>query len=181
LVGNWGAPNTDAKLAGVRDTLKNTGWKILAEVNDEASMEKAIEVSKAAMTNFPQATAFMGLGSPSGPGISAAMEELNKPANSLIVVGNDREDMTLEYIKSGYIDSTLCNKTAMQAYLAIALLENYNKYGFADVPISANNKDAAVNVFPEKVITGIFVITKDNVDKFRHEDMSTYDTPRYKK
>jgi ribose transport system substrate-binding protein len=89
--------------------------------------------------------------------------------------------MTLEYVKSGYINSTLCNKTAMQAYLAIALLEDYKRFGYANVPVSADNKDAKVSVFPERVVTGTFVITAANVDKFRHENMDTYNTSRYKK
>jgi ribose transport system substrate-binding protein len=89
--------------------------------------------------------------------------------------------MTLEYIEKGYINATLCNKTAMQAYLAIALLENYNRYGYADVPISADNKASQVNVFPENIVTGTFKITAENVKNFRHENMSTYDTVRYKR
>jgi ribose transport system substrate-binding protein len=181
LVGNWGASNTDAKLAGVKDVLKNTSWRIIAEVNDETNMEKAIEVSKAAMNNFPNVTAFIGLNSASGPGIAAAMEELNKPADSIIIVCNDREDMTLEYIEKGYINVTLCNKTAMQAYLAIALLEDYSRYGYAEVPISADNRASHVNVFPEKIVTGTFKITAENVKNFRHENMGTYDTVRYKR
>jgi ribose transport system substrate-binding protein len=181
LVGNWGASNTDEKLAGVKDVLKDTNWKIVAEVNDETNMEKAIEVSKAAMNNFPNVNAFIGLNSASGPGIAAAMEELNKPANSIFVVCNDREDMTLEYVEKGYINATLCNKTAMQAYLAIALLENYSRYEYADVPVSADNRASQVNVFPERIITGTFKITAENVKNFRHENMDTYDTVRYKR
>ena len=179
LQGNWGASNTDAKLAGVKDCLAGTSWEVLAEVNDEAEAQKSIEVAKAAMNNYPDATAFLGLDSASGPGIAAAMEELNKEPDALTVVCNDREDMTLEYVEMGYLDSTLCNKTAMQAYMAIAMLEDYYRFGLDNVPISADNKAANVSVFPTVVTTGTFTITADNVTEFKHENMDTYDTDLY--
>jgi len=38
------------------------------------------------------------------------MEELDIDPKGLTIVVHDREDMTLEYIESGHIDSTLINE-----------------------------------------------------------------------
>lgn len=179
LQGNWGASNTDAKLAGVKDFLADTGWEIIAEVDDQTDAQKAIEVAKGAINNHPDVTAFIGLNSASGPGIAEAMEELNIDPSNIYIVCNDREDMTLEYISDGYIDATLCNKTAMSAYLAISLFEDYWRFGLKDAPVSANNEAANLNIFPTVVTTGTFSITKDNVEEFRHENMDTYETDLY--
>lgn len=177
IAGNWGASNTDAKRKGLEDYLKaNSSWEIIADVNDEANMEKSISVAKDAINSYKDVTAFAGLDSSSGPGIAQAMEELKIEPGKIKVVCNDREDLTLEYIQKGYIQASLANRTATQAYLAIAMLEMYNNNGFGQVPLSSDNASAGINAFPASVTTGNIVINKDNVDKFLHDKMGSYDT-----
>ena len=180
IQGNWGASNTDQKRKGLEDYLTaNTGWKIIADVNDEIVAEKSITGAKDAINNHPEVTAFVGLASSAGPGIAQAMEELGLPPGKIKIVCHDREDRTLEYIQDGYIQASLANKTAMQAYLAIGLLELYNNGRFMSVPISADNAAAGLNPFPNRITTGNVVITKDNVSTFMHENMDSYDTELY--
>ena len=177
--GNWGSTNIDVKLEGVKDYLAGTGWNIIAEINDDSDTQKAIEVAKAALNNYDDVDAFIGLNSASGPGIAAAMEELGMKPGEVTVVCNDREDMTIEYIESGYIAASICNKTAMQAYMAVALLDMYYNAGYADVPISSDNAASGISVFPEIIYNGTFTITKDNIENLKHEMMDTYDTDLY--
>ncbi len=180
--GNWGASNTDAKFQGLKDYIeKNSQWKIIAKVDDKANTEAAVEAAKSIFNNYKNVTAIAGLDSSSGSGIGMAMEELKINKKGLTVVVHDREDLTLEYIKKGKIDSTLVNKTATSAYLAILLLEAYNdtKYGFANVPISGNNKKAGVDVFPRYMYNGTVIITKDNVNDFVAKNIPQYPTKLY--
>lgn len=178
--GNWGAANTDQKRKGLEDYLKAyPGWKIIAEVNDEANAEKAIAVTKDAINNHPEVTAFAGLSSTSGPGIAQAMEELDIAPGKITVICHDRNDKALEYIQDGYIQASLANKTAMQAYLAIGLLEMYAVNGFSSVPISADNAASHLNVFPKVITTGNVVITGDNVENFLHDNMGDFETGLY--
>lgn len=180
IQGNWGASNTDAKRAGLQDYLKaNTKWQIVADVNDESNTEKAIAGAKDAINSHKDVTAFVGLTSASGPGIAQAMEELNLAPGKIKIVCNDREDLTLEYIKKGFIQASLANKTAMQAFLAIELLEGYNSKGFGQVPVSSDNAAAGINPFPVTITTGNIILNKDNVDNFDHSKMGTYDTTLY--
>ncbi len=180
IQGNWGAANTDLKRRGLEEYLAaNSDWKIIADVNDETSIELSITGAKDAVNNHPEVTAFAGLTSSAGPGIAQALDELGMAPGQIKVVCHDREDRTLEYIEDGFIQATLANKTSMQAYLAVALLELYNTAGYMDVPISADNRAANVNPFPATITTGNVVITKDNVANFTHEAIGTHDTELY--
>ena len=68
------------------------------------------------------------------------------------------------------------DKTALQAYMAVQMLEAYNdeKVGLADVPISANNKEAGVNPFPAAIFMGTEVIDGDNVDNFMRANLPKF-------
>jgi ribose transport system substrate-binding protein len=167
--GNWGASNTDAKLQGLTDYLKaNSKWEIVGRVDDKATTSTAIDAAKAMFNTYPDITGVVGLDSSSGTGICLGAEELEKDIAGLTVIVHDREDSVLECVADGVIDATIVNKTALQAYMAVQMLEAYNdqKVGLADVPISADNMEAGVNPFPAAIYMGTEVIDQKNVDKF---------------
>ncbi len=178
--GNWGASNTEAKLAGFMDYLtENSSWKVVTRVDDKANTEVSIDGAKSAFNNFKDLQGYVGLDSSSAPGIGAAMEELGIEPGSLTVITHDREDATLEYIDAGYVTATIINKTAMQAYLAIGLLELWNTKGFSDVPVSGNNAASGFEVMPQLMYNGSVTIDKSNVEHFMHDRMDTYNTKLY--
>lgn len=179
VMGNWGASNTDSKLAGFKDYLADfPGWEIVVEADDAADTAKAIDTAKSVLNNYT-VDAIVGLDSSSGTGVSMAMEELGREPGSIKVVVHDREASTLEYIKSGYISATLINKTAAQDYLAILLMEDWNNNGIKNVPISSDNAAAGVNPLPENLYNTAAVIDADNVDYFFAEAIPTIDTKLY--
>ena len=92
--------------------------------------------------------------------------ESTSPKKTIVV--NDREDAVLDYIKKGVIGASILNKTALEAYMAIQVLEAYNdsKIGLADVPISSDNKAAGVIAMPQNVYMGTVVVDKTNVQYF---------------
>jgi ribose transport system substrate-binding protein len=180
LMGNWGAANTDAKLAGVKDYLaENSDWEVVVEADDKAATADAIEAAKSVFNNYPDVDAILGLDSSSGTGIATAMDELGIEPGSVKVVVHDREPATLEFIASGYIDATLINKTATDEYLAILLMEDWNNGGLKSIPISSDNEAAGVNPVPENMYNTAAVIDADNVDYFFAENMPTFDTSLY--
>lgn len=177
LSGNWGASNTDAKVQGVTDYLAaNSSWEIVGRVDDKATTSTAIDAAKTMFNTYPDITAVIGLDSSSGSGICLAAEELDKDISDLTVIVHDREDAVLECIADGVIDASIINKTALQAYLAVQMLEAYNdqNIGLADVPVSADNKAAGVNPFPEAVYMGTEVIDGDNVDQFMRGNLPKF-------
>jgi ABC-type sugar transport system substrate-binding protein len=179
VIGNWGSTNIDQKFIGLKEVLTGTGWQIVGDQDSDADAETSLRAAKDLLNLHPDATAFVGLDSACGAGIATAMEELGKAPGSLTVICADREDAMLEFIKTGYISASLTNRTAMMCYLAVQFLESITKYGFYDIPITANNKAAGISVYPKQVYTGNVVITRNNVNDFDHNQMDTYDTPLY--
>ncbi|MDR1580657.1 MAG: substrate-binding domain-containing protein [Synergistaceae bacterium] len=179
VIGNWGATNIDQKFQGLKERLAGTGWEIIGDQDGECEAEASLRAAKDLLNTHPEATAFVGLDSACGAAIATAMEELGKKPGDLTVICADREDAMLEYIKSGYINASLTNRTAMMCYLAVQFLENVTKYGFYDIPITGDNKASKISVYPKQIYTGNVVITKDNVDNYDHNKMETYDTPLY--
>jgi len=171
-LGNWGASNTDAKYRGFSDYLAaHSKWTILGKVDDKGTTNPAIEAAKSLLNTYNDATGIVGLDSSAGTGLGLAAEELRIDISKLTIVVNDREDAVLDYIHKGVIGASILNKTALEAYMAIELLEAYNdsKIGLADVPISTNNKSAGVTPMPENVFMGTVVVDKNNVEYFLHK------------
>ena len=180
IIGNWGAANTDQKVNGFKDHLAANGnWNIVAELDDKAESEVAIEAAKSAFINYADLDAIIGLNSSSGPAIAVAMEELNLAAGSVLVICHDREDIALEYIEKGYIHATIASKTASMPWLAIAILEGYIDNNGANIPLSGNNATAGINPIPEFCYTGSIVINKDNVEFFKRDTIPEYNSSLY--
>ena len=180
VMGNWGAANTDQKLDGFETYLaENSSWEVIAKLDDKAVTETAIEQAKTAFNNYSEMTAIVGLDSSSGAGIGGAMEELGLEPGSIVAVVHDREVTTLDYIKSGYVNCTLVNKTASMPYQALIMLEAINNGDMLNIPISADNAAADVNAIPETIYNGTVFVTQDNVDNFIVDNMAAYDSDLY--
>ncbi len=175
--GNWGASNTDAKFKGLTEYLEaNSDWKLAGRIDDKATTSTAIDAAKTMFNTYPDINAVIGLDSSSGTGICLAAEELEKDITDLTVIVHDREDPVLECIQDGLIDASIVNTTALQAFMAVQMLEAYNdqKIGLAEVPISADNKAAGVNPFPAQIYMGTEVIDGDNVAQFTRANLPKY-------
>lgn len=180
ILGNWGSANTDQKLSGFKDYLADyPGWTILAELEDKAAIETAIEQTKVAFNNYPEMTAIVGLNASSGAGIGSAMDELGKEPGCITAVVHDREVLTLEYVEQGYLTCTLVNKTYSMPSLALLILEGLNTYDWQGQPLSGDNDAAGVNVVPANCYNDLVIVTKDNVEYFKEENIPTYDSPNY--
>ncbi|MEQ5829299.1 substrate-binding domain-containing protein [Sulfitobacter sp. NFXS29] len=176
--GNWGASNTDAKFQGLVDYLDaNSDWELAGRIDDKATTSTAIDAAKTMFNTYPDITAVVGLDSSSGTGICLAAEELDIDIEPLTVIVHDREDPVLECIEYGAIDATIVNKTALQAYMAVQMLEAYNdtSMGLANVPISANNAEAGVTPFPSVMYMGTEVIDGDNIEHFMRGNLPELD------
>ena len=179
VIGNWGSTNIDQKFEGLKKRLEGTGWEIVGDKDGECEAQASLAAAKDLLNQFPDVTAFVGLDSACGGAIATAMQELGMAPGSLTVICADREDAMLDFIKEGYIQASLTNRTAMMCYQAVSFLESIQKNGFLANPITADNVAAGISVYPLYVYTGNVVITQENVDNFDHNQMDTYDTPLY--
>lgn len=178
--GNWGATNTDDNLVGFEQQLEGSGWEILGKVDDKANSEDAIEAAKAALNNYPDMTALIGMDSSSGGGIVTALKELGYEPGEILVVCKDREDAILEGIQEGYITTAIANKSATMAYQAVLLLQAYNNFGMDTVPVTSDNKAAGVSPMSTNNFTGYGIITADNVEYFLADNIPVVDAPTFK-
>jgi len=180
VIGNWGSTNIDQKYEGLKEYLADyPGWEILGDMDGECAAEPSLQAAKDLLTQYPEATAFVGLDSACGAAIGQAMEELGLEPGSLTVICADREDAMIDYIRLGYINASLTNRTAMMCYLAVQFLESVNKYGFLQNPITSDNAAAGISVYPLHIYTGNVVITAENADNFDHNLMGDYATDLY--
>jgi ribose transport system substrate-binding protein len=171
IVMNAGAANTELKKQGLLDKLEGTGWKVVSYAESEGDPTKAAESSKAMFKAHPEITAAVALDSGGSTGLALAVEELRLQSKNLIIIGSDREDITLEYVDKGVMTATVVAKTALMPYFALEMLEDYNNRRNNDVPISANNAKARVNSVPEFCYVGAVVVDKTNVKFFLRDNM----------
>ena len=182
VMGNWGSTNIDDKFVGLKEVLADhPGWEIVGDEDGDCEAETSLRVAKDLINNHPEATAFVGLDSACGAAIGTAMEELGMDPGSLTVVCADREDAMFDYIRKGYVDASLTNRTAAMCYMAVEFLESVTNHDFLNVPVTGDNAGSGVSPFPLHVFTGNVIINKDNVDNFDHANlkMEDYDTPLY--
>jgi len=180
VIGNWGSTNIDEKFIGLKEKLQGTGWVILGNEDGECEAEASLRAAKNLLTQYPNATAFVGLDSACGAAIATAMVELGIKPDALTVICADREDPMLEFIKSGYINASLTNRTAMMCYLAVAFIDMVNRRGFNENPITANNKASGISAFPKHIFTGNVEINKSNVENYDHNKMGNFNTPLFR-
>lgn len=175
--GNWGASNTDEKYRGFENYLKNNSkWNIIAKIDDKATTATATATAKTVLNTYPQMKGFVGLNANTGTGFCLAAQELGVDVKPYTVIVNDREQVVLDCIKSGEIDASVATKTALEAYLAVAMLEQYNDTDskLKNVPITKDNAASNVLPVPENTYLGSIVISKENVDNFMHANIPQY-------
>jgi len=181
VIGNLDGPNIADKYIGLKEVLsKYPDWTILGDEDGDTLAERSLQAAINLLTQYPNATAFVGLDSACGAAIGRAMVELGIKPDALTVICADREGPMLDYIRSGHINASLTNRTAMMCYLAVAFLDMVNRHGFNENPITANNKASNVSAFPKQIITGNVAITKENVDNFDSSAIPALDTPLFR-
>jgi ribose transport system substrate-binding protein len=162
---NVGASNSEEKIRGLESFLVDyPDIEIVATVDDKTVVREGADALKPAIQANPDVDAIIGVNSGSGGAAATAVKELGLE-DQIHIVCQDRDDITLEFIKEGVIDSTIVTRTATNTYMGLLLLYQYNNY---DVPITEDNQANNVVWLPENVDVGTVVVNKDNVDAFFH-------------
>lgn len=166
LSGQW---NLEERERGVKDALKAyPGIQYVQTVNDRADDQIAVTRNREMISANPDIAGICGLNAASGPGIAKAVIESGKKGQIKIVCFDRNEDM-LNYIKDGTIEASVAQKTHLMAALALQMLYDLNNGKIGHLP---DWRKAQAPPLPASVDTGIMVITKDNVEQFRHSDQT---------
>jgi len=162
---NVGASNSEEKIRGLQDFLKDyPNIQVVATVDDKALVKDGSDALKPVLQANPDVKAIVGVNAASGGAAATAVKELGL-VGKVKIVCQDRDDITLNFIKEGVIDSTIVTRTADNTYVGLLLLYQYNHF---NVPITADNAKNNVNWLPSNVDVGTIVVNKDNADAFFH-------------
>lgn len=164
LIYKMGQNSQDQRARGFRDELavNYPNVRIVAEVNSEVDSTKDADALKAALQANPSVTGISTLVD-SGPLAAAtAIREIGR-TGEIQVIGDSKDDVTLDLIKTGEIYGTVAIKTISEPWYAAMLVDTMLKN---NISITKDDKAAGVSVLPQFIDIGTFLVTKENVDYF---------------
>lgn len=160
---NLGASNSEEKIRGLEAFLSDyPDIKIVATVDDKTLVREGADALKPAILANPDVKAIVGVNAGSGGAAATAVQELGLQ-DQISIICQDRDKITLQFIKDGVIDSTIVTRTAANTYIGLLLLYQYNHF---DLPITDDNKANNVVWLPSNVDVGTIVVNQANVDAF---------------
>jgi ribose transport system substrate-binding protein len=161
-------PGTDhltKRLNGYKDALrKYPEIEIVKIGNVQGSQTEAQKECRAILQAVPDLAGFGCVEAIGGQGAAIAVKEAGK-TGKIKIVAMDRDEATLQFIEEGVIDASVGQRSYMMSYLALQMLCDLrnNRIKFLD-----GRQHTRVNPLPPNVDTGSFVISRENVEQFRH-------------
>lgn len=166
ILGTFPSPNVLDRVKGYEQYFKanHPAIKVVATVNDKADPSFAPEAYAAAIAAHPNVVGIGGTDGDSGLGAARAVKEAGK-ADQIKIVAMDRNDDMLAEVESGPIVGSVVQKSYDELWLASWMLYWLNHEQLKPVP---DWEAAAINPLPEQITTGVWKLTRDNVDQFKH-------------
>lgn len=145
---------------GIKDTLKGTGIEVVSEEDNESNAGVAAQKTAAILSANRDLTGIFGLDSESPPGIVTALDEAGK-GGQLVVTVNEAGLDFYNNIKTGKVQLISIEKYDVMEYLALSMLYMWHN----DAIRPAGLDPWTNNWMPNKVDSGLILVTKDNVDE----------------
>src|SRR6202453_1450616 len=161
-----GQPNLEERLKGYKDVFSSYPGIKIVEVFDmkgqsTAAMDKAVEYL--ARTGPAKINAYISLESSSAKDVGEAFKRA-KPQDAM-VMAMDVDQATLELVKDGTVKATISQKPFTMAFLGLKALDDLHHYPLK--PLARDYGSDAQSPIPAFVDTGVSLVNKNNVDKFR--------------
>ncbi|MBX6320758.1 MAG: substrate-binding domain-containing protein [Rhodospirillaceae bacterium] len=166
LMGTFPAPSVLERVEGYKALFKEKypEIEVVEVVNDKADPSYAPTAYAQALQAHPDVVGIGGTDGDSGKGAAIAVREAGLKGK-VKIVAMDRNDDMLPFIEDGTIEGSVAQKSYAEAYVAVYLLHWLNTDAMKVVP---DWRSAKINPLPEKVVTGVMPITRDNVAQFKH-------------
>jgi len=166
ILGTFPAPSVLQRVEGYKSIFeeKYPEIEVVDVVNDRADPSYAPTAYAQAILANPDIVGIGGTDGDSGKGAAIAVTEAGR-VGDIKIVAMDRNDDMLPYIEDGTIYGAVAQKSYIEAFLAVQMLHWQNTDGMQVVP---DWRAAGINPLPESVDTGVMMITKDNVEQFKH-------------
>ncbi len=159
FVGTLSADNAIQRLKGIQDAIAGHNIEIVDKREDNTDRAKARSNVEDIINAHSDLNLVAGLWSYNGPAIAAAIEALGKKGK-IAAAAFDEEDGTLNAIANGTVAVTVVQKPFQFGYLASKWMQDLATKG--DVAKAALPPNGLID-------TGVEVISKANVDKFRQQ------------
>lgn len=165
LLGTFPAPAVLERVEGYKATFKEKypEIEVVDVVNDKADPSYAPTAYAQALQAHPDVIGIGGTDGDSGKGAALAVREAGKQGQVKIVAMDRNTDM-LPFIEDGTISGAVAQKSYVESFLGVHLLHWHNTNS---MKVVGDAKAAGINPLPEKIVTGVMRVTKDNVAQFK--------------
>jgi len=161
IPGQW---NLEERVRGYKDALAKFGIEVVAIGNDRAEEGQAKAEAERILQAYQDLAGFGCVDAAGGVGAAVAVRDAGKKG-AIKIIAMDRNDATLDFIKKGFIQASLAQRTYTMAYLGLQMLYGLNH---DRIKMVKDWRKAATCPLPALVDTGTVVITPENVEFFYH-------------
>jgi ribose transport system substrate-binding protein len=161
-----GVPVHDQRAQGYVDTFaKYPGIEVLPLVNTDADPAKGQDRAAALIQANPDLKVLIGTDSVGGAAAARAVKEAGK-VGEIVVIGMDRDQDLLGYIKEGTVTASVASKSFSTKYLAMHYMYWILTDAMEDIGLGVTNVANSIPPIPLVTDTGTMVIDSSNVDLF---------------
>jgi ribose transport system substrate-binding protein len=154
--------NTLKARNGIEEEMaKHPDIEIVGLQNDQGSVIEAARLTAEAIQANPDINGFIGIDAASGPGIARAIEEAGKTSQIKVVCVDNTPDI-IEAVKKQTIQAAVVQKREAFEIWGFRVLYEFNH---PSTPILEKYKEIGFAMVPKLILTGVLVMTPDNVDK----------------
>ncbi len=168
-----GVENHESRKAGLLKAFEEAGTVEVAEiVNDQADYTVGPQVATAALLANPDINLIVATDATGGESACRALTEMGRADGSVTVMGMDRDDSMLKFIKDGVMAATAVQRNFLELYLATVFMYNHLKGNWIKGAFPGAPAEATALLpaqVPPLTDTGVMFCTLDNVDYFFHE------------
>lgn len=160
-----GQPNLEERVRGYKEELaRHPGIRAVGVGNTNSDPTAAASAAAAFLQRYPDLAGIGCVEAAGGIGAGTAVREAGR-TGKVKIVAMDRDNGTLDMIRSGLIHASIAQKTALMSYLGTKLL-----YGLKrdSVKITTDGARAGITALPASIDTGILVINRANAGYFYH-------------
>ena len=163
---NQGQNSQDQRAQGFQEEIANyPGIEIVQFMTSETDTAKDADAFKAALQANPDIDGISTLVSTGAVAAATAVREMGMTGD-VVIIGDSKDDATLSLVESGEVYATVAIKTRIEPYLAMKILYLMNYTNFS---ITRDDEAAGMDILPNTVDIGTFVITKDTAQYFYME------------
>ncbi|SET35813.1 substrate-binding domain-containing protein [Paenibacillus sp. NFR01] len=137
--------------------------KLVAVKDGRGDQVASRDAAEKLLSAYPQLAGIFATESKGGIGVAEAVERKLGHASGLKIISFDTDKGTLDLVKEGKIDATMAQGTWNMGYWSLLELFELHRDLQEDRDAYANNKPLPV---PDKVDTGIDIVTRANVDNY---------------